>query len=271
LKNLPSKKVIPEPIKLKRLSEIVEAHIRNLILDGEIALGEQLPTEKELCVQFGVSIVTAREALRGLEALGLIEKRKGRTGGIFVSQTKIDSVKIPLYSFLQGRSCSTDHLTELRMIMEPGMARIAASHISHLAIRDLEKNIESCEAMIGKVGQALTEERFFEIEQRHIEFHRLIAEATGNPVLALTIDYVMDLLYKVKRRVLTPDIDITIGTTKDHRDILGHLRDGDAEGAEKAMILHLTRLEEHLGRGSKKMKKKPAVTYAVHRPKNERS
>jgi DNA-binding FadR family transcriptional regulator len=251
MKNVPTKKVILEPIKFRRLSEIVECHIRSLILSGEIALGERLPTEKELCVQFGVSIVTAREALRGLEAMGLIEKRKGRTGGIFVSQTKIDSLKIPLYSFLQGRNCSTAHLTELRMVMEPAAVRIAASHITRRAIKELEQNIQACESMIAGLCEPLTEEEFFRIEQGNIEFHRLLAEATENPVLALTIDYVMDLLFNVKRRALTPNIDITIGTTKDHREILAYLKKGDPEGAEKAMALHLTRLEQHLKKGNR--------------------
>ena len=167
VKKVPAKKVIPEPMKVRRLSEIVESHIRDLILDGEIALGEQLPTEKELCVQFGVSIVTAREALKGLEAMGLIEKRKGRSGGIFVSQTKIDSLKIPLYSFLQGRNCSTAHLTELRMIMEPAAVRIAAAYITGRAIKELEKNIQSCESMITSIGRSITEEEFFGVEQKH--------------------------------------------------------------------------------------------------------
>ena len=251
VKDVRMKKVIPEPIKLRRLSEIVESHIRNLILGGEIAIGEQLPTERDLCAQFGVSIVTAREALKGLEAMGLIEKRKGRTGGIFVSRTKIDSLKIPLYSFLQGRNCSTTHLTELRMIMEPAAVRIAAARITGRAIKELEKNIQSCESMIAGVGESLTEEEFFRIEQGNIEFHRLIAESTDNPVLTLTIDYVMDLLFNVKRRALIPDLDITIGTTKDHRNILAYLKKGDPDGAEKAMVLHLTRLEQHLEKGSK--------------------
>jgi GntR family transcriptional regulator, transcriptional repressor for pyruvate dehydrogenase complex len=252
MKNISMKKVIPEPIKPRRLSEIVETHIRDFILDGKIALGEQLPTEKELSTQFGVSTVTAREALKGLEALGLIEKRKGRSGGIFVTQTKIDSVKVPLYSFLQGRNCSSAHLTELRMIMEPAAVRIAASHITQRAIKDLEENIEACEAEINKVGRSLSEGQFFSIEQGNIEFHRLIAEATNNPVLALTIDYVMDLLFNVKRRTLTPNIEVTIGTTKDHRSILAYLKKGDPEGAEKAMVLHLARLEQYLKKGSKK-------------------
>jgi GntR family transcriptional repressor for pyruvate dehydrogenase complex len=240
------KKVISQPIQSKRLPEIIETHIRDLILNGEIIVGEKLPPEKDLSAQFGVSLATTREALKGLEAFGLIEKRKGRQGGIFVSQTKIDLLKIPLFSFLKTRSCSPAHLTEIRVIIEPAVARIATSHISHRAIKDLESNIKSCEAEIAEIDQSITEEEFFSIEKKNIEFHRLLAEATTNPVLVLTIDYVMDLLFNAKQRLLTPDIGLTIGTIKDHWNILSYIKKGDADGAEKEMVLHLTRIEQYL-------------------------
>ena len=247
---LSMKKIIAEPLKREKLSEIVESHIRDRILDGDFAIGERLPTEKELSAQFGVSIVTAREALKGLGAVGLIEKRKGKGGGIFVSHSKLDSVKIPLYSFLQANTCSYTHLTELRMVVEPGVVRIAASRITEGAIKDLERNIDFCASKIRSVGGSLTEETFFEIEQKNVEFHRLIAEATDNPVMSLTVDYVMDFLFKFKLRMLIPDIQFSARTVQDHRKILAHLKKADPEGAERSMVLHLEKLELYVDRKS---------------------
>jgi GntR family transcriptional repressor for pyruvate dehydrogenase complex len=240
-------KSIHEPLRIRSLPEIVETRMRELILEGNLVPGERLPTERELCKQFGVSMVTAREALKGLQALGLIEKRKGRRGGIFVAQAKSDSLKIPLYSFLRGQSCSSDHLTQLRLIIEPAVVKIAASCSGEETIKALEENVGWCECTIAEVGPSLTEEQFFDIEKRNVEFHRLMAEATKNPALILTVDYVMDFLFELKHRILTADFNLTLGTINEHRNILSCVKDRDIDGAEKRMIVHLERLQQCIG------------------------
>ena len=78
------------PVKIRRLSETIETSIKDSILAGDLEVGSKLPTEKEISRQFGVSIVTLREALRGLEAYGVIEKKRGKDGGIFVAQNQRD-------------------------------------------------------------------------------------------------------------------------------------------------------------------------------------
>ena len=171
---------------------------------------------------------------------------------MIIIKYKIDSVKIPLYSFLQANTCSYAHLTELRMVMEPGMVRIAASRITKPGIKDLEKNIEFCSSKIRTAGKSLTEETFFEIEQKNVEFHRLIAEATNNPVLSLTADYVMDFLFKFKLRMLIPDVNFSLRAVADHRKILAYLKKGDPDGAEKSMVLHLEKLELYVDKKSEK-------------------
>ena len=81
-----------QPIKVERVSEVIENRIKALILGGEIKPGDRLPTEKELSTQFGVSLVTVREALRGLETFGVIRKQRGRGGGIVVTEIESNSV-----------------------------------------------------------------------------------------------------------------------------------------------------------------------------------
>lgn len=235
-----------EPLKVRRLSEIVENCIKDLILKGEIKPGDRLPTEKELSRQFGVSSVTVREALRGLETFGLIEKKKGKGGGILVVETDSDSVKIPLYNFLRSKKFSVRHLTEVRIIIEPVAVKIAASQIGPHEIRQLERNVRYCEEKIEKARNALSEKDFFDIEEGNVEFHRLISEATHNPVLALTIDYVMDFLFNFKKAMLTPDINFSTGVIADHRNILCWLKEGDAQGGQREMLSHLKKVERYL-------------------------
>ena len=244
-------KVSFQPIKVRRLSEIVETSIRDLILNGEIKPGDKLPTEKEISKQFGVSSVTVREALRGLEAYGFIEKKKGKGGGIFVIPTGGDAVKIPLYNFLRAKKFSSSHLTQLRKIIEPDAAEIAASQIRPHEITQIEKNIRYGEKKLEKAQNALSEKDFLDMQEKKIEFHRLIAEATRNPVLTLTVDYVMDLLQmdfllKFKKATLIPDIAFSAEVVADHRNIFERVKEGDAPGAKREMLSHVERVDRYL-------------------------
>jgi len=233
------KTVVVEPIKVKRLPEIIETHIRNLIIDGKIKAGEQLPTEKEISRQFGVSIVTVREALKGLEVSGLIEKKKGRGGGIFVAKPKSEMVKNTLYNFFAIKKCSIEHLTQARLIIETAVVKIAAKKITKEQIMLLEKNIQYCDTKKEKIS---SEER----KQKNIEFHRLISEATENPILILTTDYVLDFLYEHAIKPLKTNMDFIDNTINDHNNILSKLKVSDSEGAAKSMASHLKNVEKYL-------------------------
>ena len=236
-------KVNFQPLRYRRLSEAVENTIKDMVLNGELKPGERLPTEKEMCSQFGVSTVTVREALRGLESFGCIERRRGRGGGVFVSAITGDSVKTSLYSFLNSKRLTVAHLSESRLIIEPSAIRLATHRISDDGIRELEKNIQYCEK---KIGKTITEKTFFDIEERNVEFHRLIGEATHNPVLAYTIDYVLDFTFASKKLLLTPDVNFSIRVLEGHRRILEMLKERDEDGAVKEMYSHLEDVENYL-------------------------
>ena len=69
----------------------------------------------------------------------------------------------------------------------------------------------------AKNKRVFTEKEFFEIEERNVEFHRLLGEATGNPILALTVDYVEDFVMSYKKNTLTSDIQHSAKTIQEHR------------------------------------------------------
>jgi len=240
------KTVVVEPIKVKRLPEIIETHIKNLIINGKIKADEQLPTEKEISRQFGVSIVTVREALKGLEVSGLIEKKKGRGGGVFAIQPKSEMVKNSLYSFLSSKSFSSQHLTQLRLIIEPAAVKIAASKIKPSEINMLERNILNAESNIYNMSH---DER----KQMNIEFHRLIAETTKNPVLSLTIDYVLDFLFHYKLKTLATNINFIRAVISEHRLILDGLKTRNIVETEKAMVSHLKNVEKYFAKNEGKL------------------
>jgi len=228
------------------LSELIENHLKELILKGEIEPGERLPNERELGHQFNVSLVTVREALKGLETYGLIEKKKGKGGGIFVSELRSEAVKVFLLHFLHQKRFSSRDLSELRMILEPASSRIAAGRMSPARLDELQANIEHCEAFMAGIGKTFSETDFFKLEKSNVEFHRIIGEATENPVLILTIDYVLEFLFNFKRMTLIPNLRFSHGIVSDHRLIFNALKGKDGRAAEEAMVSHLQNVEEYL-------------------------
>ena len=86
---------------------------------------------------------------------------------------------------------------------------------------------------------------YFTIGEKNIEFHRLIAQATHNPVFVLTIDYLMDFIFDFKESIFRPDVHHCNQVVEDHRSILTSLQQGQAEEAEARMLSHLKYLEKY--------------------------
>ena len=227
-----------QPLKFRRLSEMIENSIKDLILAGELTTGQRLPTEKELGKQFGVSPVTVREALRALQAFGIIEKRRGKGGGIFVSVVKSEAVKDAMHSFLVSKNISVRDLGQLREIIQPPSAAMAASRITPTELKELEKNIQYCDNKIKKTERGASKRELLDIVERNIEFDRLIGEATHNPALALIIDNVLDFVMDFYRYI-SPNMKVGAKALDHHREILACLKQRDPIGAEKKMRAHL--------------------------------
>lgn len=250
--NGPLTRIKFEPVLFSRASEYIERKIAELILDGRLKTGDRLPTEKEMARQFGVSLVTLREALRALEIFGLIGKRKGQGGGVFVSEINSDSIKTALGYFLSFHYLSPQHLYEVRKIIEPGVVKFAAQKITSAEIKKLEKNIAHCEEKLRRTKTHFSKKDFFELDKEHVNFHRLIAEMTHNPILILTVDYVFDFLSVCEQDLLVPDRQYVEGTLEDHKRILYYLKKRDGTKCEEEMGRHLVALDRYLQEIQKK-------------------
>ena len=241
-----------EPLVLHRASTNIEKNIKEAILNGRLKEGDRLPTEKQMAAQFGVSVVTLREALRSLEIFGLIEKRKGQGGGIFVSRIDSEAIKTSLGYFLSFKDLTPQHLLEVRIMIEPPAILLAAQKISPDEIKRLEENVQYCEEKIKNDSAVLTENGFFDVDRKNIDFHRIIAESTHNPILSLTVDYVFDFLYECEKNVLIPDVQFSMDTIRAHKKILEYLKKGDGEQCQKEMALHLKEIDTYLTEMGKK-------------------
>lgn len=236
------KKIEFESLKIRRATDIIENRISNMIIKGTLVSGEKLPTEKELSDQFNVSIVTIREALRGLEVSGLIEKKRGKGGGIYVTELNNDSIKIALHNFLRRREFTAHQLAQVRLTIEPTIVKIAASEISSDELAVLEEIIDDCQSRLDKATGIVQPRDYQVIGHRNVEFHRLIAQSTHNPVFALTMDYLMDFLSYFKKSY-TPELTLHIKVIDEHRAIFMSLKERRAVEAEARMLQHLESVE----------------------------
>jgi len=239
------RKIEFESLKIRRATDIIENRISGLIISGTIKPGEKLPTEKELSEQFDVSSVTIREALRGLEVAGMIEKKRGKGGGIYVTEIDNESIMKALHDFLKRQDFSAHHLAQVRLMIEPTIVKLAAQEITPAELASLEDNLTFCEGRLEKSTKSTLLGDYRAIGEKNLEFHKIITQATDNPILVLTIDYILDFISDFKKSMFTPDIKFSAKLVSDHRDILTALKQGNPEEAEARMLSHLQYLEKY--------------------------
>jgi len=209
--------------KSEKISNHIIAQIRDAILSGKLKPGDKLASEKELMVQFGVSKATMREALRVLEAIGLLEIRKGTAGGAFVAEVDMRTTIHGIINFLHFQTVSIGEITMLRYLIEPGVAQVVAA-------RRTDKDIEKLEEAIGKaVTPGETE------ISKEISFHRYLARMAGNTLLTLTMDMIDNLLKSRKTSLVLPP-EFYVYVRDAHALILGCLIQKDGLAAKIAMV-----------------------------------
>ena len=200
--------------------------IRTAILAGKLKPGDILPPEKELTEQFGVSKQTLRESLRALEHMGLIDVRKGIGGGAHIVEVDIEVTKQSLANFLYFKDLTIENLSELRKLIEPHAAGKAAEHISKEDLEELGKLNETAR---DNLNNNLLEE----MSHDEINFHRVIAQNTGNPILILILDFVENLLEDFKK-VLKPDLAFSKSVLDAHDKIYrSHMRQESTESLDR--------------------------------------
>ncbi|RMF35442.1 MAG: FadR family transcriptional regulator [Alphaproteobacteria bacterium] len=154
--------------------ETLAARLAATILDGEAAIGSALPSERALMERHGVSRATVREALRALGAQGLIEIRRGRKGGSFVTAPPPQLVEQTLRLHLRAPQTGAADLALLRMALEPAAAAAAARNRTALQLAALEGACGRCEAQMRDPA---------EFVQQVASWYHALAEAAGSPPL----------------------------------------------------------------------------------------
>src|SRR3954451_12087813 len=131
-----------EPIAVARASSAIAEQIRTAIVTGRLKQGDRLSPERELAEEFGVSRVTVRDALRSLEAMGLVEVKVGARGGAFVTSPNGSKVAQTMSDMMMLSATTPEDIVEARLIVERGTVTLACARALD---EDLERLRELCE------------------------------------------------------------------------------------------------------------------------------
>ena len=219
-------------LQTEKLSEKVSRQLLEAIVEGRYKPGSLLPPERDLATVFGVSRVVVREGLNSLVSKGILTVRQGR--GATVNPTEEWNTLDPEVLMLLYGDKTFDNLIQLRRIIEPELAFLAAQNIT-------DEELEELQAFSDLPDTDTVEEHV----ERDTTFHLIIARATHNPVLLIVLSSVSEMLRESRRRsIVVPE---ELGRARQwHHAIYSAIASRDPVAARQAMLAHLEQVESGL-------------------------
>lgn len=224
-----------KPISKTRLSEAALEQIRELIVSQRMEPGSKLPSERELVQRLGISRASVREALRMLEIMGYVEVKPGK--GVYVRGLTSD-LSVPLPSWLAHRKESLENHFEARLVLEPAAAGLAALRAKESDVAGLKKSLQTFKTCVENND-------LLGLITADIEFHGIIASATGNRTIQFLMETVIRFLFEGWKATLRIE-GRPRKTVAEHGAIFEAVVSGDQAGAKKAMERHLQNALAHL-------------------------
>ena len=214
-----------------RVSEEIIGQVRDLITSGRLKVGDRLPAERELAKTLDVGRSTVREAIRALESLGILQARPGE--GTFLVANPADKRPDPFAANLFNSWDNQHKLFEVRMVIEPDLAALAARRATPDHIQRMREILNDQEQLVRQGGNGI---------KADTTFHFLLAEASGNDILLRIMDGLMDRLQETREASLNTG-GRPLRSLKQHRAILRAVEARDPETAELRMREHITEME----------------------------
>lgn len=216
------------------LNHSVQEAIRQFILDNSLRPGDPLPSENELARQLGVSRNSVREAVKGLDSLGIIEARRG--SGLFVREFSFEPLLEGLSYGLLFDLQELDELLEIRRVLETGLIAQALDQLPETALAAIQREIEQMRALAEQGTDFPEEDR---------RFHQLLFENLGNRTLLKLLD-IFWLTYRKASKGAELRNTNPLQTYRDHAAIYDAIATRDAEQARIALDRHYAVLKERL-------------------------
>ena len=220
-------------VRTSRLYEQIVQQIEESVLNGTLKPGDQLPAERELAQRLGVSRTAVREAVKALREKGLVEAYSGR--GTFVTDGTTQAARQSFDLMVKiGQQEGAPHLAELRLILEPGIAALAA-------VRAKDDDLTVLREAVAVMDRAQDDpEAYIEAD---LDFHLALAETVANPLILSLIDSIVGLLREQRIKIFNVEGGPQRGQVH-HKRILDAMERRDAEMARTAMRSHLEQVRE---------------------------
>lgn len=219
-----------KPIDKTRLFAQVSRQLRKSIFGGVYEPGQRLPNERELAETFGCSRIIVREAIWDLKKSGLVEVKRGASGGAFVQEMRHEAVTSVMRDMASLGKVRPAHIVEVRLLIEPAVAALAAE-------RATEKDLREMSQYLATIPKKQTDEYV----HWQIGFHRMVAKASQNPLFAMQVNIFLDFSEEMILNLRQKDRlyhDITT-----HPAILEKISRRDAKGAQRLLHDHLLEIK----------------------------
>ena len=226
-------RLVYKAVRTSRLYEQIVRQIEDSILKGALKPGDQLPAERELAQNFGVSRTAVREAVKALREKGLVEAYSGRGTFITNGTTQVIRQSLDLMSRI-GQQEGLAHLAELRQILEPEIAGLAAVRIEEQLLATMRESVAIMDHNLEDPDAYI---------EADLDFHLALAEAAANPLVLSLLDSIVGLLREQRLRIFRVDGGPERGQFH-HKRILTAIESRDPEKARAAMRAHLMQVHE---------------------------
>jgi GntR family transcriptional repressor for pyruvate dehydrogenase complex len=214
----------------KKIHDEVVTMIENLIKNGKLKAGERLPSERYLAEEFKVSRNTVREAIKALAEKAVVVSRRG--AGTYIAEGALSC----MIDGVTRRHLRLLEVFELRKILEPQIAGLAAQRISDETLAALEKVVQQQKKALD------TGKDQVELDER---FHSLIVGASGNSVLIDVYETLHDVLAESRIRELQTQ-ERNTRSLESHRKLIRALKQRSPEKASEIMRQHMLQVEKNL-------------------------
>ncbi len=211
--------------------KVVE-YVLELIEAGRLKPGDRLPPERDLADQVGVSRASLRSGIHSLQAMGVAHARQGSGTFIVAGFPRLGEGPLRFLAALHG--FTHDEMFEARTVLEVGASGLAAANARPEQMAAMADEVAGMFAAIGDPQEYLL---------RDVQFHRAVAAASGNPVLATLIDTLAQLVWETRRENVIPSTNLK-ESAEMHRRIYRAIRAQDIERARREMAEHLEKARQ---------------------------
>jgi len=226
----------PTTTERRSRPERVAEAIKAWVVEQRLQPGDRLPGEAELIDRFGMAKSTIREAMRLLEAQGLVKTRTGPGGGSFVHEVSTQRAQALRSNYFYFRDLTIRDIYQLRRALEPELAASLAGKLPEEVLTRLEEVIHIYDAP----ATSLDEERAQHVAS--LQFHAILAEAAENELLGFIIGFMAKVLSDItvtRQLYAPPNVELWRRGRDYQRRLMTALRSGDAEGAKAIMAEHM--------------------------------